>query len=124
MQPSQTDGLFSASDTPGRSGDLEPSHPNAVLIHADNRYVAYATDLEYIWHWEICRDGEFVQEGCSLSESSSREAVSHVLKHYQLQEQAKAMPGSNAEAIQNLLLEVGIAQPLSRDEDAAPVETR
>ncbi len=122
MQPNQTAEFQRGSEADERPVQVEPTHPNAVLIHADLCYVAYATDLEYMWHWEISRDGEFVQEGCSLSESSSREAVSHVIKHYHLQEKAKAMPGGNAEAIRELLLEVGIAQPFSRDEEAAQVE--
>ncbi|MGA3064063.1 MAG: soluble methane monooxygenase-binding protein MmoD [Methylocystis sp.] len=124
MQPIQQAGHHTASVAATQSGGHEPSHPGAMLIHSDSRYTAYATDLEYMWHWEIIRDGEFVQEGCSLSETSSREAVTHVIRHFNMQDQAKAEPGSNTDAIRKLLLEVGVPQPLSRAEDAAQVETR
>ncbi|MGO9774905.1 MAG: soluble methane monooxygenase-binding protein MmoD [Roseiarcus sp.] len=124
MPSIQQAGQHTASVAATQSGGHEPSHQGAVLIHADSRYTAYATDLEYMWHWEIIRDGEFVQEGCSLSETSSREAVTHVIRHFNMQDQASAEPGSNADAIRKLLLEVGVAQPLSRDEGAAPIETR
>jgi soluble methane monooxygenase-binding protein MmoD len=55
----------------------------SVEIHSEGRYRAVVQDLECMWRWEIHRDGEFVQEGCSLSESSSREAVSHVISFFQ-----------------------------------------
>lgn len=51
-------------------------------IYSEGRYRAFAQDLECMWRWEIHRDEEFVQEGCSLSESSSREAVSHVISFF------------------------------------------
>jgi soluble methane monooxygenase-binding protein MmoD len=86
--------------------------PEGVLIHADARYVAYVRDLEYMWRWEILRDGEFVQEGCSLSEESAREAVSHVLSFFRRQDVARATPGDNAEEIHALLRGVGTPQPL------------
>ena len=90
-------------------GDREPE---GILIHADSRYVAYVRDLEYMWRWEILRDGEFIQEGCSLSEESSREAVSHVLSFFHRQDIAKATPGDNTQEIQNLLRGIGTPQPL------------
>ncbi|ACK50235.1 hypothetical protein Msil_1266 [Methylocella silvestris BL2] len=54
-----------------------------VEIFSEGRYRAFVQDLECMWRWEIHRDGDFVQEGCSLSESSSREAVGHVVSFYQ-----------------------------------------
>ena len=54
-----------------------------IEILNEGRYRAFVQDLECVWRWEIHRDGEFVQEGCSLSESSSREAVGHVISFYQ-----------------------------------------
>ena len=87
--------------------------PDGILIHADSRYVAYVRDLEYMWRWEILRDGEFIQEGCSLSEESSREAVSHVLSFFQRQDAARETPGDNTEEIQELLRGIGIPQPLT-----------
>lgn len=86
--------------------------PEGILIHADSRYVAYVRDLEYMWRWEILRDGEFIQEGCSLSEESSREAVSHVLSFFQRQDIARETPGDTTEEIQNLLRGIGTPQPL------------
>ena len=86
--------------------------PEGILIHANSRYVAYVRDLEYMWRWEILRDGEFVQEGCSLSEESSREAVSHVLSFFHRQDFAKATPGDNTQEIQELLRGIGTPRPL------------
>ncbi|PNG24692.1 soluble methane monooxygenase-binding protein MmoD [Methylocella silvestris] len=54
-----------------------------IEIFSEGRYRAFVQDLECMWRWEIHRDGDFVQEGCSLSESSSREAVGHVVSFYQ-----------------------------------------
>jgi soluble methane monooxygenase-binding protein MmoD len=51
-------------------------------IFNDGRYCAFVQDLECVWRWEIHRDGLSVQEGCSLSEGSSREAVGHVMSFY------------------------------------------
>jgi soluble methane monooxygenase-binding protein MmoD len=51
-------------------------------IFSEGRYRAFVQDLECMWRWEIHRDGEFIQEGCSLSESSSREAVGHVISFF------------------------------------------
>jgi soluble methane monooxygenase-binding protein MmoD len=53
-----------------------------VEIYNDGQYCAFVQDLECVWRWEIHRDGLFVQEGCSLSEGSSREAVGHVMSFY------------------------------------------
>ncbi|VFU08592.1 Soluble methane monooxygenase component D [Methylocella tundrae] len=53
-----------------------------IEIFREGRYRAFVQDLECVWRWEIHRDDEFVQEGCSLSESSSREAVGHVISFY------------------------------------------
>jgi methane monooxygenase component D len=53
-----------------------------VEIFQDGRYRAFAEDLEFMWRWRIHRDGDFLQEGCSLSESSSREAVAHVMAFF------------------------------------------
>ncbi|MGD0635877.1 MAG: soluble methane monooxygenase-binding protein MmoD [Beijerinckiaceae bacterium] len=52
-------------------------------IYNQGRYRAFTEDVECMWQWEIHRDDEVVQVGCSLSESSSREAVAHVISFYQ-----------------------------------------
>jgi soluble methane monooxygenase-binding protein MmoD len=77
-----------------QDGDLEAArdgrHPemsfagavSGAEIFNEGRYRAFVQDLECMWRWEIHRDGEFVQEGCSLSESSSREAVGHVISFF------------------------------------------
>ncbi len=51
-------------------------------IFSEGRYRAFVQDVECMWRWEIHRDGEFVQEGCSLSESSAREAVGYVISFF------------------------------------------
>ncbi|WP_036296715.1 soluble methane monooxygenase-binding protein MmoD [Methylosinus sp. PW1] len=83
-----------------------------ILIHADSRYAAYTMDLDYMWRWEILRDGEFVQEGCSLSLDSAREAVSHVLRFFQRQDEAAAQPGGNSAEIKRLLQTLGTPIPI------------
>lgn len=83
-----------------------------ILVHADSRYAAYAMDLEYMWRWEILCDGEFVQEGCSLSEGSAREAVAHVLSYFRRRDEAAETPGYNGEEIRRLLRGVGTAEPV------------
>jgi soluble methane monooxygenase-binding protein MmoD len=59
----------------------------AVIKEAEairqGRYRAIIQDLDFMWRWRIYRDGEMCQEGCSLSESSSREAIRHVLAFYE-----------------------------------------
>lgn len=97
----------------GPAGDTE-----AVLLHEDARYLAYGKDLEYMWHWEIHRDGEFVQEGCSLSEGSAREAVSHVLSYFRQQDSARTAPGDKIDEIHQLLRASGLGAPLARDAGA------
>ena len=54
-----------------------------IEIFHDGRYRAFTQDVECMWRWEIHRDEDIVQVGCSLSESSSREAVAHVISFYQ-----------------------------------------
>lgn len=83
-------------------------------MHEDARYLAYGKDLEYMWHWEIHRDGEFAQEGCSLSESSAREAVAHVLSYFRQQDSTSFAPGDKTEEIRQLLRESGLGAPLAR----------
>ncbi|VTZ51236.1 Soluble methane monooxygenase-binding protein MmoD [Methylocella tundrae] len=61
-----------------------------IEIFKEGRYRAFVQDLECVWRWEIHRDDEFVQEGCSLSESSSREAVGHVISFYQRRDLGQA----------------------------------
>ena len=94
------------------------SETEAVLLHEDARYLAYGKDLEYMWHWEIHRDGEFVQEGCSLSERSAREAVSHVLSYFRQQDSARSAPGDKTEEIHQLLRASGLGAPLAKDAGA------
>lgn len=92
--------------------------PQAVLLHQDQRYLAYGQDLEYMWRWEIHRDGEFMQEGCSLSEGSARKAVSHVVAFFHRQDGARAAPGDKTDEIQKLLRESGLGAPLAKDAGA------
>ena len=59
-------------------------------IHNEGRYRAFTQDVECMWRWEIVSDDEVVQVGCSLSESSSREAVAHVLAFFQRRDARQA----------------------------------
>ncbi|MBG0810514.1 soluble methane monooxygenase-binding protein MmoD [Methylosinus sp. H3A] len=93
-----------------------------ILIHSDSRYVAYTMDLDYMWRWEILRDGEFVQEGCSLSKDSAREAVAHVLRFFARQDAAAGTPGDNSEEIRRLLRALGTPEPINDTTDATKNE--
>lgn len=88
-----------------------------ILIHADSRYAAYTMDLEYMWRWEILRDGEFIQEGCSLSQDSAREAVAHVLSFFRRQDEAAGTPDDNSEEIRRLLRVIGTPEPINSNID-------
>lgn len=88
-----------------------PTNQDQILIHADSRYVAYTMDLEYMWRWEIHRDGEFVQEGCSLSEESAREAIAHVLSFFRRQDETAQTPSDKGEDIRRLLRGIGTPEP-------------
>ncbi|HEY8261462.1 MAG TPA: soluble methane monooxygenase-binding protein MmoD [Methylosinus sp.] len=87
--------------------------PQQMLIHADERYQAYTMDLDYMWRWEILRDGEFVQEGCSLSQASAREAVAHVLSFFRRQDETDQTDGGRGEDIRRLLRGIGTPVPLN-----------
>jgi soluble methane monooxygenase-binding protein MmoD len=65
-----------------RSIGFEGAANAPIEIFNDGRYRAFVQDLDCVWRWEIHRDGLFVQEGCSLSEGSSREAIGHVMSFY------------------------------------------
>jgi soluble methane monooxygenase-binding protein MmoD len=68
-----------------------------IEIFNDGQYRAHVQDLECMWRWEIRRDGQFVQEGCSLSEGSSREAVGHVMSFYRRRDQRQSGEPSKLE---------------------------
>ncbi|QXX76071.1 soluble methane monooxygenase-binding protein MmoD [Methylovirgula sp. HY1] len=68
-----------------------------IEIFNDGRYRALVQDLECMWRWEIHRDGQFVQEGCSLSEGSSREAVGHVMSFYRRRDLGQRSDSPNRE---------------------------
>ena len=84
----------------GGGGREPPASPDDAFIIArheirgDGRYSAVLEDLGFMWRWEIHRDGEPCQEGCSLSERSSREAVGHVLAFYGVRDGAKDSSGA------------------------------
>lgn len=68
-----------------------------VEIFDDGQYRAFVQDLECVWRWEIHRDGQFVQEGCSLSEGSSREAVGHVMSFFRRRDLRQRIGSINRE---------------------------
>lgn len=51
-------------------------------LYDDEIYTAYTEDLEFMWRWTIYREDQLVQEGCSLTEDSSRHAVKHVMAFF------------------------------------------
>lgn len=55
-------------------------------IFNEGRYRAVIENLDFMWRWKIYRDGEMCQEGCSLSDTSSCEAVRHVLAFYDIRD--------------------------------------
>jgi soluble methane monooxygenase-binding protein MmoD len=69
-----------------------PQADDGVIIEvcSEGRFRAVVEDLGFMWRWNIYRDGEMCQEGCSLSENSSREAVRHVLAFYRTREESAA----------------------------------
>jgi methane monooxygenase component D len=83
----------------------------AVMLYADSRYSAFGKDLEYMWRWEVLRDEEFLQEGCSLSEASAREAVSYVISFFQRQDRSRSAGDTNIDEISRLLREAGLGAP-------------
>lgn len=92
-------------------GKMLADDPEAVMLYAESRYSAFGKDLEYMWHWEVLRDGEFVQEGCSLSESSAREAVSYVIRFFERQDHLRDAGNATVDEIRNLLREAGLGAP-------------
>jgi methane monooxygenase component D len=94
------------------SGAEKEGSAASLLIHEEARYRAFAMDLDYMWRWEILRDGEFVQEGCSLSERAAREAVAHVIAHFRAQDVRRGAPGDRTDEIRELLKEIGTPQPI------------
>lgn len=71
---------FSAGFMP----ESPPAEMRQTLLYDNDRYTAYTEDLEFMWHWTIYRDKRLIQEGCSLTLESSREAVKHVLAFFNL----------------------------------------
>jgi soluble methane monooxygenase-binding protein MmoD len=59
-------------------------------IFNEGRYRAVVENLDFMWRWKIYRDGEMCQEGCSLSDASSCEAVRHVLAFYEVRDSREA----------------------------------
>ncbi|MGD7035554.1 soluble methane monooxygenase-binding protein MmoD [Methylotuvimicrobium buryatense] len=62
--------------------DTYDANDERILLLQDGNYSAYAQDVECMWRWTIYRNKELVQEGCSLSLRSAKEAVDHVMSFY------------------------------------------
>lgn len=101
--------LFNTDSQPAIDSRLFDD-PDVILLHAEPPYVAYGKDLEYMWYWEILRDEEFVQEGCSLTEMSAREASAYVVRFLQRQDEARTA-GKSVDEVQKLLTDAGLASP-------------
>ena len=69
--------------SPNFDAGFKPEETQTLLYDSEN-YTAYTEDLEFMWHWTIYRDKKLIQEGCSLSIESSKEAVKHVLAFFNL----------------------------------------
>ena len=67
-----------------------------IEIFSEGRYRAFVQDVECMWRWEIHRDGAFVQEGCSLSKSSAREAVGYVISFFRRGDERKTEKSDEA----------------------------
>jgi methane monooxygenase component D len=113
--------LFNGGKAMAHSAE-QAAEEQRILIHTDSRYAAYTIDLDYMWRWEILRDGEFVQEGCSLSQNSAREAVAHVLNFFRRQDEAAGTPGDNSEEIKRLLRALGTPEPIADKNDTTKNE--
>jgi soluble methane monooxygenase-binding protein MmoD len=77
------------------SGGFERFIPDTdwQQIHEDGLYSAYARDDDFMWRWNIVRDGGIVQEGCSISLETARRSVGHVLAFYAVSEGRKTGDG-------------------------------
>lgn len=63
---------------------LPIGNEDLTKLYDDDTYTAYTEDLEFMWRWTIYREEKLVQEGCSLSEDSSRRAVNHVMAFFNI----------------------------------------
>lgn len=63
---------------------LANNKDNLIKLYEDDIYTAYTEDLEFMWRWTIYRDNKLVQEGCSLTERASNDAVKHVLAFFNI----------------------------------------
>ncbi len=73
-------------ETLNASAYPEKNKPNSELtkLYDSQRYTAYTEDLEFMWRWTIYQDNKLIQEGCSLSLDSSRRAVQHVMRFFNM----------------------------------------
>ncbi len=60
---------------------FEPS-PDWVPIEERGSYATYAKDLDYMWHWILVKDGEIIQEGCSISFHTTQRSVAHIMEFF------------------------------------------
>ena len=69
-------------DTTQTCQPLPLGNEDLTKLYDDDTYTAYTEDLEFMWRWTIYRENKLIQEGCSLTEDSSRRAVNHVLAFF------------------------------------------
>jgi soluble methane monooxygenase-binding protein MmoD len=53
-----------------------------VPIEQRGSYASYAKDLDYMWHWILVKDGEIIQEGCSISFHTTKRSVENVMEFF------------------------------------------
>ena len=56
--------------------------PEWVSIETRGEYTSYAKDLDYMWHWILVKEGEIIQEGCSISFHTTKRSVEHVMEFF------------------------------------------
>lgn len=83
------------------SGSYERFKPGIEWkpLHQDATYSAYARDDEFMWRWSIVRDGNIIQEGCSISFETARRSVGHVLAFYAKSDGSRVLPGREDEEL-------------------------
>lgn len=80
--------------------------PDWQTLYADASYSAHAQDLDFLWRWVIVREGDIIQEGCSLSYQTAARSVQHVLAFYaNSRDRPRGAERAGAAAIQTIIKE-------------------
>lgn len=52
-------------------------------------FKGYCDDFEYAWRWEICRDGDVIHHGASLSRPAAMRAIDSMIRVFGIMEAHK-----------------------------------